>query len=243
MVAKPETLNHFIFNSDYPTDKIVWLKEGQDTTPSSITTKTVFIDVPSELGNTTPIFVKGAYTLDNWATAYMVGSDRVSSASPDMYIKVTVAWNTYSPGTGLKLNFIINNNAGRNKTVKYRLWGLQREDVSMAINYNKNSNLTKSKLIFNSENNYPRLYKDGIASGGDTIKHELKRIPYMDIWQVFMTNGVIDQWWYLPIGVLAGDPASITSMGVGSFIPIQATDSEVIFSGSSTNKYYYRIYA
>lgn len=236
MVAKPETLNRFIFNSDYPTDKIIWLYEGQTTSPSSITTKTVDIDVAKDLGSSEAILVKGAWSRDNWASAYMVGSPYQATASPEKYINVDVTWRNWGSNQGLKLNVATRNSAGASKTIKYRLWGVQREDINYAIDYPKNSTATKSKLIFSSDNNYPRIYKEGIAKGGDVIEHNLGRIPFADYWVMyFNADGTLNTWTYNPSGQVSGGTTSNSRM--------QATDKRITFGGSSSDYYYYRIYA
>ena len=236
MVAKPETLSRFIFNSDYPTDKIIWLYEGQFTTPSAGNTTTINIDVPAMTGSNYPIFVKGAWSLDNWQTSYMLGTTNTATTSPAKYITTGLIWETYH-GSRLRLDVGTTNSAGASKSGKYRMWGVQRDDIDFAIDYNKNSAATKSKLIFNSENNYPRLYKEGVAKSGDVIEHSLGRIPYIDYWYSF-SNNLTSSWTYYPHGVMR-------SSGTYNWPTVKATDKQVTFtkSGSSDVYYYYRIYA
>lgn len=231
MVAKPEFLNHFIFNSDYPTDKIVWLKEGQATTPSSVGNKTVSINMTNELGSPLSIFVKGAWSNDSWATSYMIGTSRTATSSPQMYIGTYLQWDT----NNLKLQIQVTNSAGTNKTIKYRLWGVVRDDAQQAVEYPKNSSVSKSKLIFNTELNYPRLYKDGIAAGGDVIEHNLGKIPYVDFWQsINSTDKQFFKYW-----IYRNSTGGFGNVNMHD--SVRATDSTVTFTG--TGYYYYRIYA
>lgn len=229
MVANPKMLGHFIFNSDYPVDKIVWLKEGQTTTPSSVTNKYVNFNMADYFNSTLAIFVKGAYTLDNWANAYMIGSRRAATVSPDMYVNTWLHWND----TVLELTIGASNSQGTSKTLKYRLWGVVRDDVQEAVDYPKNATTGKAKLVFNTELNYPRLYKDGVARGGDTITHNLGKIPYIDYWTA-SSRSFAHYWSYWPTG---GFGNAYTGQG------IRATDSTITFGGANTTYYYYRIYA
>lgn len=231
MVAKPEFLNHFIFNSDYPADKIVWLKEGQTTTPSSITTYDVTFDMPDLIGSSLSIFVKGAWSDDNWDTSYMIGTSRTATSSPQRYIDTWLEWN----GSNLLLRIFISNSAAYSKTIKYRLWGVVRDDAQQAVDYPKNSSSSKAKLVFNTELNYPRLYKDGVAAAGETITHDLHKIPYVDFWQsINDNNNQFSRYWVYRNG----------TGGFGSQNErdcIRATDTTITFMG--TGYYYYRIYA
>ena len=227
MVAKPEFLNHFIFNSDYPTDKIVWLKEGQTTTPSSVGNKTVSFNMADELGSPLSIFVKGAWSRDNWQTAYMIGTQNTATTSPDKYIGTYLEWST----NNLRLQLQITNSAGTSKTIKYRLWGVVRDDVQQAVDYPKNSSVGKAKLVFNTELNYPRLYKSGVAKAGDTVDHNLHKIPYVDFWTSSVDN-FPRYWTYKSVG---GFGSGYSGSG------IRATDTTLTFLG--TGYYYYRIYA
>ena len=236
MVATPETLNRFIFNSDYPIDKVIWLYENSATTPANGNSSTTNIDVPSMIGSTAPIFVKGAWSLDNWQTAYMMGASYSATASPAKYITAGIAWENWG-GSKLVLSLSTTNSAAAGKTLKYRMWGVQRDDIDYAIDYPKNSTVTKSKLAFNTDNNYPRLYKEGVAKSGDVITHNLGRIPYIDYWYSAFNN-LTTSWSYAPHGVMR-------SSGTYNYPTVKATDSTVTFCAvsGSTYYYYYRIYA
>lgn len=234
MVAKPETLNRFLFNSDYPTDKVVWLYEGETTSPSETGRKEIDIDIASMLGTTKPIYIKGAFTLDNWETAFMIGGVDNTTDAHKM-VEMDMYW--YSGRiTELELFVSARTDYSVNLPVKYRLWGVVREDVNSAVDFGKNSGITKSKLAFDSRKNYPRLYKDGIAKSGDTITHDLGKIPFVDYWYGWSRGGVENSWTYSPTGEFGNSPTVPT---------IRATDKAITFMPSSGNEtwYYYRIYA
>lgn len=241
MVARPEMLGHFIFNSDYPVDKIVWLYEGQFTTSSDNLTN-VNIPIESLLNTNETIFIKGAASVDNWATSIMIGTSHSiagKNAGASMY------W-TNSSTNKLRLTFDFRSYGGR--TAKYRLWGVARDDATPAVDYPKTSITSKSKLIFNTELNYPRLYKDGVAMSGETVYHNLGKIPYVDYWYVSKSTTSVTpatlarRWEYSPTGRF-GD-------SLDSYPAVRATDKTLTFRKLVVNGdeqrdlyYYYRIYA
>ena len=243
MTANPENLGHFIFNSDYPTDKIIWLYEGQFTTTSS--TSTFYINLPDNMGAGAPIFCKGAVTLDNWASSIMVGTGYSQAGkNASMYI----VFYTYNGVSRLQVD--VDFRSFPNKTAKYRLWGVQREDISNSTDYPKNTAFMKNKLILDSDRNYPRLCLEGVAISGETVKHNLGKIPYIDYWyQIQRTispytkeNAFLSSWRYNPKGAL--------NASIGNYPTITATDKEVTFSKMLVNGneqtdvlYYYRLYA
>lgn len=239
MATKPEALGHFIFNSDYPIDKVVWLYEGElpvwdDETQS----RDVYIPMQDFANTKIPIFVKGAFTLDDWQSTFMVGATH----SDDKGASVSMSWSNW-PSVQLELGFtgnFVRFYPGR--TIKYRLWGVAREDIELAVDYPKNSSKYKNKLIFDTDRNYPRLYKDGIAKSGDVIEHNLGKIPYMDYWYDINYNDLHRYWSYMPSSTLDN---SINS-GPG----IIATDKTITFKKMTVNGnelrdvyYYYRLYA
>lgn len=130
-----------------------------------------------------------------------------------------------------------------NQPIKYRFWGVQREDMNIPTDYGKTAGISHSAFILSSDKNYPRLYKDGVANGGDTITHNLGKIPYVDFWYNTDTDTsrLLSYWSYAPIG---GFTQSATS-----WPGIIATDKTITFkkmrinNGDRAISYYYRIYA
>lgn len=242
MVAKPEFLDHFIFNSDYPVDKIVWLYEGQYTTPSGNTIQNIYIPIQELLNSKYTIFIKGAVTVDDWATSIMIGT-RYSRSGKNA--SVSMNWES---GTNARIHLSSDLRSYPSKTAKYRLWGVVRDDIQQAVDYPKNSSTSKAKLIFNTELNYPRLYKDGVAMSGETVEHNLGKIPYVDYWYISKYPSTITpaslstSWSYAPGGHFGN---AITSEPT-----IRATDKtltfrQIVVNGNETRDlyYYYRIYA
>ena len=245
MVAKPENLKHFVFNSDYPTDKIIWMYEGsQESWDDDSIGKWQEIPVNKILGTKVTIFVKGSYSVDDWQSSWMIGS-KDDGANGFVHMSWGLVGPDYSTSYGVSLDF--DGNFPRfypGKTIKYRLWGVCREDTRDAAEYAKNASKTKSKLIFNTDLNYPRLYKDGVAKSGETITHNLGRIPYVDYWFNY-DNTFKWSWRYQPYSYFTN--SSPYEAGV------KATDKTITFSKVTYNNeddilgdydayYYYRIY-
>lgn len=244
MVANPENLSHFVFNSDYPIDKVVWLYEGsQAAWADESVVQEQDIPVNKLLGSKIAIFIKGSYSIDNWKTSWMIGSKDDGHGG-----FIEMSWALVAPDyTSNGINLFFQGNFPRfypGKTIKYRLWGVCREDTRDAVNYSKNASKTKSKLIFNTDLNYPRLYKDGVAKSGETITHNLGRIPHVDYWVNSNNKNFNTYWSYQPY-------SSFTNSS--PFLPgIRATDKTLTFlkytfndnNGYADNDvyYYYRIY-
>lgn len=237
MVADPQNLGHFLYNSDYPTDKVIWLYENSRTTPSSDTTISFLISsIPYK---DYPVFVKGACTVDNWATVIPVGTNwSIAGKNASMSIN----WQSSgSKGVYVNADF----RSYPNKTLKYRFWGVQREDIDFALDYGSTAAISKTSLKFDSSKNYPRLIKDGVAVSGETITHNLGRIPYVDYWYVLNDNkdSFLKSWLHNPKGCFS-------SNGMGNYPSIQATKDTITFKKMYVNAgkernvaYYYRIYA
>jgi len=215
-----DTLYRFIFNSDYPTDKVVWLNEGSVKLNGS-GNATVKLDIPLDR---VP-YIKGCISLDDWQTSIMLGTTRLSTGDP---IIATIGY--YLNDVELQLTLSQHQNA----TVKYRLWGVIAENDT-GIEVSKNSAISKSKLAFSTDNNYPRLIKEGIAKSGETVAHNLKRIPFIDYWWSYTSNGKNPH--IEPLGTFT------TASSAGS--PTVAADEDNLYFKQVNNSdiyYYYRIY-
>lgn len=234
MVATPETLNRFIFNSDYPIDKVVWLYEGSATSPATAgASESTDINLYDILKNNEPVFLQGVYTVDDWQTAYMLGVNQVT-IDPYKNVSGGVSWGNWPYSSTATITFSSRTVYSVKLPIKYRIWGIIREDTRSAAEYGKNSSLMKSKLTFNSENNYPRLYKDGIAQAGDVIEHNMGRVPFVEWWAVSIYNNKITSTAHQTAG----------AFGSSAENGIWATDKDITFhSWSQNEQFYYRIYA
>ena len=226
-----DTLYRFIFNSDYPTDKVIYLEEGELTLNNS-GDGSAKLNVPQERAP----YLKGCVSFDNWQSAIPFGSMR----KVENGIVVDIVGVTISYGGDHWIGDVsidVSSHTKKNVPVKYRVWGLWAENDT-GLDANKNTTISKTKLAFNTENNYPKLIKDGIAKAGDTVAHNLGKIPFVDAW--YDT--------YYGFYTLMERPTPVNSgyLGNGAVQCVQADENNVYFTdpfGDGHLYYYYRIYA
>lgn len=240
MPAQPENIGHFYFNSDYPTDKIVWLYENQRTTSSDVSQGHYFYIVNNMPYHDYPIFVKGAVSFDDWQTAIPFGSSYWTSDGYRCY--TTLSWNADSGEPGVEVFYDFHDRPS--STMKYRMWGVQREDIAFPTDYGRTAARALSAVKFDTNLNYPRLIKDGVAKSGEVIAHNLGRIPYVDYWFAYSSNkdALLTGWQYNPTGYFGN--------GAGPYPCVRADSKNVTFQqikylGDEQGTdivYYYRIY-
>lgn len=215
-----DTLYRFIFNSDYPTDKVVWLYEGSVKLNSS-GQATVALDIQLDR---VP-YIKGCISLDDWQTSIGLGTTRLASGGN---VTDLIIANVYNSELDLNLQ------RHANATVKYRLWGVLSENDT-GIEANRNNAISKTKLAFSTDNNYPRLIKEGIAKSGETVAHNLKRIPYVDYWYSWANNMQYPSY----------EPSGVMTTAASANVPTMSADEDNVYFkqvGGSDVYYYYRIY-
>lgn len=215
-----DTLYRFIFNSDYPTDKVVWLYEGSVKLNSS-GQATVTLDIQLDR---VP-YIKGCISLDDWQTSIGLGTTRLASGGN---VTDLIIANVYNSELDLNLQ------RHANATVKYRLWGVLSENDT-GIEANRNNAISKTKLAFSTDNNYPRLIKEGIAKSGETVHHGLGRIPYADYWYSWANN----------MNYPSYEPSGVMTTAASANVPTMSADKDNVYFkqvGGSDVYYYYRIY-
>ena len=215
-----DTLYRFIFNSDYPTDKVVWLYEGSVKLNGS-GQATVTLDIQLDR---VP-YIKGCISLDDWQTSIGLGTTRLASGGN---VTDLIIANVYNSELDLNLQ------RHANATVKYRLWGVLSENDT-GIEANRNNAISKTKLAFSTDNNYPRLIKEGVAKSGETVAHNLKRIPYVDYWYSWANNMMYPSY----------EPSGVMTTAASANVPTMSADEDNVYFkqvGGSDVYYYYRIY-
>lgn len=224
----------FIFNSDYPVDKIVWLEQGTATTDAGgVIRKTI----PHNL-LATP-FVKGVYSYDDWQTTWMFGSVKIVELAYDVYSElgaddtnVYVSIDLFNTATGTPL---------ANTTVKYKIWGVWNESDTYSTEAQATAGQGSTKFLFNTDYNYPRLVMEGYLDKGKTAAYNLDNIPYCDLWAY--QNMIIDlnnttkkvwmNWRRDGFGIIYDDLEYIT---------ITTTGITLRNASQSPDKIYYRVY-
>lgn len=213
-------MSQFIINSDYPMDKLVWLKEGQAKMNQ-------WGEVTIELEHAIPaqIFVRGVWTIDNWETTYTFGTQRQES----QYYTIL---STLSADDNKVYLYASKEGAG-NKDFKYRLWGVMYEQETRNVDVSPTASLSRNKFVINTDYKYPSLAIEGISDAGKTVYHHLGAYPFVDIWgKGDNTRGY---------EILTGDSFG-SIYGSGEWAKL--TTDAIIFSANTMpyKKYYFRIY-
>lgn len=218
-------MNDFLFNSDYPIDKVIWTWEGD--VPASGYAKTI----AHGLGAVP--FCKGIATTDNWNTTISSGAGTLDASAQNFNNSLDIG----SDGTNVYIWWY------GTATAKVRVWGVFDETTTQNVDAAPTAQVSDGKFIFNTDYKYPALVKEGtvdVSSANVTITHNLGYIPVCDIWAYNNSMGGSNKWFDKI------NNAVITQFnGVDTDVKISSTN--IVFkkaSGSpSTTKYYYRIYA
>jgi hypothetical protein len=219
-------VSDFLLNSDYPIDKIVFLKEVSIPYSASTTFSTT---IPHKLGAVP--FCNAVFSTDNWQTTYP-SVVREMDDSGQYYTKM-LSVSSDSTNVYVKGMFY-----GASGTIKARIWGVF--DESSTFNVDAPATNGKNRFILNSDYNYPSLLKDGISdasSGSVTISHKLGYIPFCDLWAWYKDWDDSGYRWYPVSYVFYLGWLHHTQSGAPA--PPQITsDSLTLRNG----KFYYRIY-
>nr|DAJ29233.1 MAG TPA: hypothetical protein [Caudoviricetes sp.] len=214
----------FIFNSDFPIDHVVYIREVDVPFSSS------GVEIGHNLGFT-PLLM-GLFSADNWASSMPIDTP---ASSGDNVGNVQVESNRYS----IKLI-----NYGRlNRPIKVRLFGLMPSDVNVDVSPPQ---VRYSRFNFNTDFNYSKLVKAGVFNthwnSGENIvyHHGLGYILEVEVWQED-NSGVVKKLFnvYDPNGV------NFSSMG-SRIVYAKITTQDFIIRTDGANqditKIHYRIY-
>lgn len=217
---------NFLITSNYPTDKIVWMYEGEATTDEFGTIDEI---IPNTLG--LGIMATGIWTVDDWTTVYM---STTTTHNGQVYSRFSML---RSNSSEIEFRAYCTNPDGTDMagaTVKYRLWGFLNEATTQNIFVEETAGQSENKFIKDSRLGYPKLFMEGFADatqGTQTIYHNLGFMPFVEIWYELP-----DGWYQLDYMDFTAD---------GSEWTVHNNSSVLEFNGAGyTNyKYYYRIYA
>ena len=211
------------FNSDLPTDKVIWLQEGE-ITPGQ------YGDWDLEIahGLQAMPFVKGIWTDDDWDTTRLTGSEHYQEGQlTDMSGVGSDASKVYFYGF----------TAAQNAKIKYKLWGVWCENDTKGKIAVFTKNASKNKFIINTDYNYPQLYKEGYLERGQSMSHNLGFIPYCDIWDYTTIKQNVKGYAQRTSDVFG------TLSDMGELVMLTDKTLSVNADASAPEKIYYRIYA
>ena len=160
----------FLLNTDYEMDKIIYFKEGSFTTPHG---QYKSITINHNLSFVPLVFGILSFNSDFTNTRTIPFSLSTIAASS------TSSCSLDADSTQISLSYL--DEPGRfSTTVRYRIYGFEpsnsREKVGATNKYAKN-------FILNTDYNYCKLYKKGVANSGETITHNLGYIPQTLAWK------------------------------------------------------------
>lgn len=215
----------FLINTDYPLDKVVYMKSGSfsisgvgDTT-TNISHGLSFIPL-----------VCGQWSFNsNFSTCYEFYSGTIPSQNPALLFDVTVE----IIATSSQITLTTRKSSSGSATVYYRIFAFQPSDSNVSI-----SNLASSSndLVLSSDYNYLKLSTSNYFTMGTdtskTITHSLGYRPRVLAWAYWNTLGYMF-------------PITLWSDSSGTIVGLRVTTSSLVFTnpnGYSIGKVYYRIY-
>lgn len=153
---------NFLLNTDYEMDKVIYFASG-DITPGN------GWYVEHNLGFTPLVFGVCAFNSD-------FSDPRISP-----FLQWTnpgqIQFQFNATNTDIIMNYA--NSQSPNQKLYYRFYAFEPSNSSAAIP--STSNLA-NKFVLNTDYNYCKLFKKGIANGNTTIQHNLGYIPFVLAW-------------------------------------------------------------
>ncbi len=203
----------FLLNTDYEMDKIVYYKSGE-IMPSD---NEIYVD-NFDLGFIPLVFATLSYTED-------FSDTKMSSTIAED--GTTIILQAYSDGVTIQYK----NPNNPNQKLYYRIYGFEPSNSTASVGKTQKD---AKQFILNTDYNYCKLYKKGIATSNIIIPHNLGYVPLVLAWQENKWNnpapGIVTPCWFS-----GAEDSNIASVSV--------TSSEVQISGIPTNaKVHYRIY-
>lgn len=185
---------NFLFSSDYPMDKVVYLHSGVLNFAVSGTDYIVAHGL-----SFTPL-IKVVWSTDaNFTTTYGVGDGPVST-SPSQPFSPSLAY-ANANGTNITLSF---GYPGAVSSVYIRVYAFMPSDVNLDIAFTASAADT---FVLNTDYNYTKLFVTGVtassavASSAEVVSHSLGYYPQTEVWferggyawvapQMLVVNGV-----------------------------------------------------
>lgn len=171
MPAIDANAGNFLFSTDYPLDKIIYMDTGSFTVGAmSAADDTVAHGLPF-----TPL-LDGTWSTDpTFALSYDMGSGPASTASGFLF---NIAPEVSANAT----NAIVSaqNNTGSPVTVYYRIFGFEPSNANLDAPFTTNA---ADHYALNTDYNYTKLYQAGIATSSTVISHGLGRRTQVNMWE------------------------------------------------------------
>ena len=191
-------LEHFLFNSDYPTDKLVFLQEGS-VKPTS-TWQWYFKTFNTKIK--TQLYFEGDYSIQGSTNVYPITNSKQYE-----HMFVALASFMYNGECYVSVGAFTVDSGTINKTVNFRVWGIYGEEDAKNTDIGQTANAAKPKLTLTSDEEYPRFVGEGHMIPGEEYQHKLGFIPMLKAWGKFNgdfpisdTSTTVNVDYYEPIG-------------------------------------------
>lgn len=167
-------LEHFLFNSDYPADKLVFMKEVSVTIQQTWTPNCAFINTNCPV----LLYPEGDYHVGSSTNVYPICGVQFEGNTI-----LTDVWTYMHNGEcWIVPNARAFNSSDVGKTVNFRIWAYYGESEAKNTDISLTVNAAKPKLAINSDENYPRFIGDAYVTQGQEYTHSLGVIPYVKAW-------------------------------------------------------------
>lgn len=178
--------SNFLLNTNYPLDKIVFMKEDE-WTPSNFDSETGVatgeFQYPTSFGAWNAVI--GEWTDDDWVTSYPLGASKYvggwyrrdsQSLIYEKYSRVTA----FGSASGV----YVRTNSSYTDKIKFRFYTFIPEQY---LDANVNPTASQSnKFVLDTRENYPKLYEDKVihlqANTPVTYHHNLGFRPFVRAW-------------------------------------------------------------
>lgn len=169
-------LSHFLFTSDCPVDKIGYVLQDSITIPS-VAYQAQFFYFNTHVKTT--LYPEGDYTIEGdsntYAFSYSIESGTALLCAAASFMLNDECW------IGIAIMNLDDSKVG--KKLNFRLWAYVPETDAKNTDINPTASVTKPKLVFTSDENYPKFIGDGFINKGGTYTHSLGYIPFIKTWQ------------------------------------------------------------
>lgn len=161
----------FLYTTDYPLDKIIYMGTGSFTVGATSSAS----DPVAHALPFTPL-LDGTWSTDpTFALSYDMGSGPASSASGFLFdIAPEVSANS--------TNAIVSaqNVTGSPITVYYRVFGFEPSDVNLDAPFTSS---VADNYVLNTDFNYTKLYRADVATSSTVISHGLGHRTQVSMWE------------------------------------------------------------
>lgn len=176
-------LKNFLFNSDYPMDKIAFTKKDSFTIPSSQAFRPHLVYTNTHIK--TQLYAEGDYTVNGQNIVRPMGNGGHDGITVHGFAFM------YNGECWVGIAVYATQSSAVGKVINYRLWAYYGDKDAKNADISATANTNQSRLSLNTDNNYPRFILDGEIANGQKYTHSLGFIPYVKTWQKY-TNVEID---------------------------------------------------